>query len=241
MSNFLQSYANGGRIANLSLDFCRANRTFAPKPLPSATYIPPVMKQKTLGATLLCACAITLSVSLPSCSGHRSDSPSQDSAWVKPVEQDTIVALEPLSSRSTLTIGGQRLTYEYRMQPADSLPVITNVDGARYYDNEVLLTVWRNDSVRIFHRRFLKGDFAAQVGSARMERVGLVGFSYNPMKSDDTSALYFLATVGDPDETAGVNFPVEIRITPSGSMSMQRAEDIETEPLHEGLNEEPNI
>lgn len=199
------------------------------------------MKLNMLSLPCLCACAALLFVSLSSCKGNKGDTPAQDSAWVRPAELDTVVALEPLSLRSTLTLDGQCLTYEYRMQPSDSLPVITNVDGARYYDNEVLLTVWRDDSVRIFRRRFLKGDFAGCLSLSRMDRVGLVGFSYNPMKSDDTSALYFLATVGDPDETAGVNFPVEIRITPSGSLSMQQAEDIETEPLHEGLNEEPGI
>lgn len=193
-------------------------------------------------SAILCACAILgATASLSSCKGNDRDTAAQDTLWTRPAAQDSIIALDPIAYRHAVTLGSSRLTYEYRMQPCDSLPVITNADGARYYDNEVELTVWRDDSVRLFHRRFLKRDFAEYAAGGNLDRVGLVGFSYNPMKADDTSALYFLATVGDPDESAGVNFPVELRVTPSGSLTMQRAEDMETEPLQDGLNQEPNI
>jgi len=127
------------------------------------------------------------------------------------------------------------------MESNDTLPIIINADGAKYYDNAVNLIIWRDDSIKILHKVFLKKDFTDYVSNKYLQKSGLVGFSYNPIKGNDSNALYFLATIGDPDESAGVNFPIEIRISTTGAISMQKAEYIETEPLQKGLNEEPKI
>lgn len=161
--------------------------------------------------------------------------------WIKPQEQETITALNPISYRNSRTIANLKYTYEYKMESNDTIPIIINADGAKYYDNTVTLTVWRDDTIQVFHKVFLKKTFADFVSSKDIQKCGLVGFSYNPIKDKDSTALYFIATIGDPDESAGVNFPIEISISTTGTISMKKAEDIETEPLQVGLNEDPTI
>lgn len=190
---------------------------------------------------ILWACSLLPLSMFISCNNSENKKQDIDSIWVKPQEQETITSLDPISYRNTSMLSGHRYTYEYKMESIDTLPIIINADGAKYYDNAVNLTIWRDDTVKIFHKVFLKKNFTDYVSNQYIQKSGLVGFSYNPIKEKDQTALYFLATIGDPDESAGVNFPIEIRISTEGSISMKKAEDIETEPLQKGLNEEPKI
>lgn len=181
----------------------------------------------------ICLCAF-----FASCSEHKKDEQPQNSQWKQSEERDEIISLAPLSYKGTATVDGKRLSYEYRMEAVDSLPIIVNSDGTRYYDNVVYLTVLGDNSATLLKRKFLKTDFAQYVSAENMRRSGLVGFSINPETDSTSQALRFIATVGDPDETSGVNFPMDIRVTPTGSISMRPAENIETAPLNNELSQD---
>ena len=69
----------------------------------------------------------------------------------------------------------------------------------------------------------------------------LVGVNYNFTKRDeDRSALYFIVTVGDPDETSDMVYPLELKVATDGSFSIKKAENLETAPISTGLNIDPS-
>ena len=176
---------------------------------------------------------------LIACQGNSTNSGTLDSLWVAPQESNAIIDLGEIARNDTFTVQGRLYRYEFRLAPVDSLPIITNADGARYHDNELQLTI-RRDSTVVLRKRFTKKSFANYVPADAMRNSALVGFSYNLNHADDHSQLRFIATVGDPDETAGIYYPVELRITPDGTYSLHSVEDFETESLFEGLNEDPD-
>jgi len=173
-----------------------------------------------------------------SCSEQKKNEQLQKPQWSQSEEQDEIISLPPLSYRNTAIVAGKRLAYEYRMEAVDTLPVIVNTEGMQYYDNVVYLTVMGENSEVLLKRKFLKKDFSQFVSVEDMKCSGLVGFSINPETGSDSLQLHFIATVGDPDETAGVNFPVDVCVTASGNISMKPAENTETAPLNRELSQD---
>lgn len=173
------------------------------------------------------------------CGNSTKNEETNDSIWQAPVVEDRIHTMSVIDHSDTFRVENRLYEYHYHFAPADSLPIVTNADGTRYNDNTVLLTIKR-DSTVIFNHRFTKASFAELVPASNLKTSALAGFSYNLTKTDDHTQLRFIATVGDPDETAGINFPIEILVKPSGQFSLQPAEDIETEPLIEGLNVDPS-
>ena len=113
----------------------------------------------------------------------------------------------------------------------ESWYLVRNTQGDEYRDGQVTLLV-RQGERTVFSRTFRKEDFSQLVPSKFMDTSALVGFSYNYTKLDDHSALYFIATVGDPDETADIAYPVQVRITPAGTMTMEKATNLDTEPIN---------
>lgn len=186
----------------------------------------------TLCMTLLAAATML------SCHNNTNNKQTTDSIWVAPEQSNAILDLGVMERSDTITVRGRLYHYSFRFAPSDSLPIITNADGSRYHDNEVMLTV-RRDSTVVLRRRFTKQSFASMVPHGELQNSALVGFSYNLNHADDHSQLRFIATVGDPDETAGIYYPVELRISTDGTFSLHEAEDFETESLFEGLNQEP--
>ena len=175
---------------------------------------------------------------LLSCKGESTNEQNADSIWVAPQESNAILDLGVIEQNQTFTVRGKQYDWSFRFTPVDSLPIVINPDGSRYHDNEVLLTI-RRDSTIVLRRRFTKQSFASMVPKKELKNTALVGFCYNLNHTDDHSCLRFIATVGDPDETSGIYYPVEIRIDPDGSYSLHHVEDFETESLFEGMNEDP--
>lgn len=175
---------------------------------------------------------------LASCKGKSENGQQDDSLWVAPQQTNAILDLGVMERNDTITVRGKLYHYSYRFAPVDSLPVIVNPDGTRYHDNVVQLTV-RRDSTVVLQRRFTKHSFASMVPRDELPDLALAGFSYNLNHLDDHSQLRFIATVGDPDETSGINYPVEIRISSDGTYSLHTVEDFETESLFDDLNLDP--
>ena len=178
-------------------------------------------------------------MTLEACKGNSENNQQEDSLWVAPQQTNAILDLGVMERSDTITVRGRLYRYNFRFAPVDSLPIIVNPDGTRYHDNEVLLTISR-DSTVVLRRRFTKQSFASMVPAQELHKLALAGFSYNLNHADDHSQLRFIATVGDPDETSGINYPVEIRVTADGTYSLHTVEDFETESLFDDLNLDPS-
>ena len=132
---------------------------------------------------------------------------------------------------NNIKLGDVEYTYKYDFTYDESLPTVRNPQGDDYYDNKVRLSIQQGET-EIFTRTFTKNDFRNIVPSKFLSSSALVGFTFNYTKTDKTDAFYFIATVGDPDETADMVFPIQIRISPSGNISMEKAENLDTEPIN---------
>ena len=195
-------------------------------------------------ASLLCtrgrrSAALALCILLLASCGGNQQTEEEETPWQAPEAVDTIIALDARRTTATITLRQAQLTYICSIAPDTLLPVVTNPDGQRYFDNTATLTVRRGGNILI-ERSFTKRDFANYVPPKQMNSCVLAGLTYDELAAEQhDDALRFIATVGDPDEANGVNFPVELIVSPDGGLRMEQAEDIETAPLHPGLNEPP--
>ncbi len=187
--------------------------------------------------TYLYMAAATLA--LTACGNTSNNDNQQDSIWIAPTVSNEIIDMQAIEHTDTFSIRGKKYTYDFRLAPVDSLPVVMNADGSRYHDNDVTLTV-RRDSTVVLRRRFTKHSFASQVPARELQNFALVGFSFDFTHADDHSYLRFIATVGDPDEASDIFYPIEVRVAADGTYSLHPAENFETESPYEGMNEDPS-
>lgn len=148
-------------------------------------------------------------------------------------EKTGITSLTPFTQSDTITINGKQYNYTYEFAPVDSLPHVINSQNNEYLDNMVKLTICQGET-KVTEKTFLKSSFKSYIPEELWKESGLVGFSYNLVRKE-RNAFYFIATIGDPDLTADVSYPLEIRITTDGGMSISKAENLDTEPLHNGM------
>ena len=148
-----------------------------------------------------------------------------------------IITLRELHIIDRIQVASKTYTYQFDFTPTDD--VVRNPQGDDYHDNEVSLTI-RQGTHNILQRTFTKQDFHNLVPAEFMNTSVLCGFTYDYTKADDHTALYFIATVGDGDETADMSFPISLKISTSGSVFMEKATNLDTEPIHPGMTIDPS-
>lgn len=176
---------------------------------------------------------------LVACKGEKQ--PTMPSRTVETVNAETgILALRDYTYTDTITIAGQPYSYTYTLEHVDTMPVLMNAQGTEYYESRVRIAIQKGNTT-FFSKTFYKNDFRGLVPSDFLKTSTMVGVTYNFTKRDeDRSAFYFIVTVGDPDETSDMAYPLEFKVAPDGSTSMKKAENLETEPLNPGLNIDPS-
>ena len=137
-----------------------------------------------------------------------------------------IISLRKYTLSDTITIGGKLYNYSCTFEPVDSMPVLMNPQGLEYHESRVGIKIWRDDN-KVFSKTFYKSNFCDHVPDEFLKT--------------DHSAFYFIITVGDPDETSdNMAYPLELKVATDGSFTVKKAENLETEPLHPGLNIDPS-
>lgn len=155
--------------------------------------------------------------------------------------QTGIISLRDYTINDTISINGKLYKYTCTFEHVDTLPVLMNPQGLEYHESRVRIDIKQNDS-NVFSKTFYKNNFRDQVPADFLKTSTVVGVNYNFMKRDtDRSAFYFIITVGDPDETSdNMAYPLELKVATDGSYSIKKAENLETEPLHPGMNIDPS-
>lgn len=173
--------------------------------------------------------------------GDSKDKAQQEERTVAETDSATgITALRDYTLKDTVTIGGRVYRYTCSLQHVDTMPTLINSQGAEYKESRVVISVSR-DSSQVFKKTYYKKDFSSIIPDELAKVSTVVGVNYNYLKSNDHTALHFIVTVGDPDETSDVSMPLEITVAPDGSSSVSKAENVETAPLSDGYNKEPQI
>ena len=155
--------------------------------------------------------------------------------------QTGIISLRDYTINDTISINGKLYKYTCTFEHVDTLPVLMNPQGLEYHESRVRIDIKQNDS-NVFSKTFYKNNFRDQVPADFLKTSTVVGVNYNFMKREsDRSAFYFIITVGDPDETSdNMAYPLELKVATDGSYSIKKAENLETEPLHPGMNIDPS-
>lgn len=171
---------------------------------------------------------------------HNEPKPQTDERVVEYVDSATgIISLRDYEISDTIKVNGKVYNYQYSLQHVDSMNVVINQQGLEYKESRVHILV-RRDSAIIFDKTYFKSDFKEYVPAAELETYTMVGVNYNFTKRDeDRTALYFVVTVGDPDETSDMAYPMELKVMPDGSHSFSRAKNLDMESLNPGLNVDP--
>ncbi|MBR1667260.1 MAG: DUF4738 domain-containing protein [Bacteroidaceae bacterium] len=151
-----------------------------------------------------------------------------------------IISLRNYSIDDTIYIDGKLYNYSCTFEPVESMPVLINPQGLEYHESRVSIDI-KHEGSNVFSKTFYKKDFADNVPSDFLKTSTVVGVNYNFIKrEEDRSAFYFIITVGDPDETSdNMAYPLELKVATNGTYTIRKAENLETEPLHPGLNIDP--
>ena len=170
---------------------------------------------------------------LMSCSCEKKKAKTPDfEPWEAPEVVDTIVDMPRKDVSDTIRISDAVYRFHFIMHKIDSLPTVKSFSGLEFHDNGVELTV-RSDSSKLFHKEFTKKSFKSLVPEKDYKKMTLTDFNYFNAKRDDHSKFHFLATISDPEDTDGYGYHIDVQISKSGDVHLEKAkeEDITTMPM----------
>jgi len=173
------------------------------------------------------------------CSGNKTAPTSQDTIAVSPVSTTAINDMAEYNLEGQVEVEGVKYDYEFAFRNTTDLPVVTTSEGYRYHDNEVLLIISRGKET-LYEHTFTKESFQSLIPAVDYKRSVLAGFNFNYMQQDKHDRFYFIAVVGDPDETSDISYSVGIAIDRNGGISTSIVETIDTEPINNDLNQDPD-
>lgn len=190
--------------------------------------------------TLKIASLSVMAAMVMACGGGNQQSPVEERV-VETVDSATgIITLRDYQLSDTITIGREQYHYTYSLQHVDSMGVVINPQGLEYRESRVRIAITKDDAT-IFDKTYYKNDFKSYVPNGMIDAYTMVGVNYNFTKRDeDRSAFYFIVTVGDPDETSDMVYPLELKIAPDGSSSFTKAQNLDTEPISPGMTVDPS-
>lgn len=195
---------------------------------------------KRIITSIISALAITGFIS---CGGNTETTEQTDSIQSEADLMNTIQSMEEYGNNGTIEVNGSKYSYYFTFSNDQNLPVITNHEGYRYYDNQVELAIYRGTGKSedmVYSHVFTKESFKSLIPEGDYSKSALVGFNYNYMNIDKHDRFYFIAAVGDPDESSDLLHTVGISISTSGEVSTQIVTDIDTEPISDDLNIDPS-
>ncbi len=188
--------------------------------------------------TLKTSVAVLLTLMTMACNSNQ-PKPTEQTTTLQGSVETGIQALRDYTLQDTITIGGRLYNYTCTLAHDETLPSIINPQGAEYYESQVCIAI-RRDSTDVFKKVFHKNNLREYVPAQFLKNSTMVGVNYNFNKRDeDRSAFYFIITVGDPDVTSDMVYPLELKVATDGSYSLKKAENLETGPLSDGLTVEP--
>jgi hypothetical protein len=137
--------------------------------------------------------------------------------------------LQTISATSTADFKGRTYTMNVVRRADASLPIVTDVQGVKYYDNIITVRV-SNGSREILNKEFTKHSFASYLEVDFLERSILEGLVFDKVTDD---GLMFAASVSYPESDLYV--PFHVIVLPNGALSIDKADmmddyEPETEP-----------
>ena len=120
---------------------------------------------------------------------------------------------------------GAQYTIEMKRVADSSLTVIDDGNGAKYYDNKMVLHILRADGSSFFEHTFTKADFQNYVDAGYLRRFALLGVVFDKVEGN---SLRFAASVGSPDKMSDEYVPLVLKISKTGMMSIYKDTQMDT-------------
>ena len=118
---------------------------------------------------------------------------------------------------------------------------VPSSEGYKYYDNYVELTIYKGKTDEVeFTHTFNTNSFKQYIPENIQAQSSLVGFNFNYMEFGKHDKFHFIAVVGDPDETTDIAYSIAIDINPDYSISTRIVNNVDTEPISNDMNVDPD-
>ena len=159
---------------------------------------------------LISAMAFLLMASVASCGGNKIQDNVADADSTQTTAHTDAPYAEPGQQSSyTATLGGKTYGISIHRQADQSLPVVTDELGKKFYDNRVDVVI-TCDNAEFFKKSYTKEAFAGFLtASAEAEGTVLLGMAFDSEKSDG-HAIRLGAQIGQVGVGEGPAFTIEI-------------------------------
>lgn len=114
---------------------------------------------------------------------------------------------------------GKTYKVEVHRFVADSLPMVKDEQGTKYYDNLIRIKVIRPDGTEFFNRLFSKKAFSDYLDANTRDNGVLLGIVFDRAEGDN---LLFGASVGSADKLSDEYIPMIVTLSRMGNVSIAR-------------------
>ncbi len=173
------------------------------------------------------------------CTGGTSEKNKESQTAPVQTDRNAVNAMHEYNLDGTVEVGGVKYTYEFAFNNDKELPVVVVGEGLKYYDNHVKLYI-NKGSQTVYEHTFTKESFRGLIPAKDYQRSVLAGFNFNYIQENKHDRFYFIAVVGDPDETSDLSYSIGIAIDRNGGISTSIETDTDIEPVNHGLNKDPD-
>ena len=119
---------------------------------------------------------------------------------------------------------GSSYTISIKRHADKDLPMVTDSDGKKYYDNKVEVVIMRADGTEFFKRTFQKNDFKAFTDNKYGREGAFIGFMFDKVEGE---YLKFGASVGSPDSDEFI--PIDVTINKMGTVKITSSIQLDTD------------
>ncbi len=108
----------------------------------------------------------------------------------------------------------------------ESMPIIEDIDGKKYYDNKITVKIIRPDGTVFFNKTFSKSDFSSYVSNDYIKQSALLGIVFDHVSGNN---LIFAASVGSPDVLSDEYIPLTLTVSRMGDINIKKDTRLDTD------------
>ena len=158
----------------------------------------------------------------------------------KKKQDDTTIIIhktEVKKSHGTEKVGDQTRSYDFQWlgsnykavvvrKAGTSLPVATDDEGTKYYDNRIEVKILRADGSEFFNHTFTKSDFQADLDERTKDNGVLYSVIYVKAEGDNVELK---ASVGSPKQMSSDDYVTfTVKVSRLGALSVSKDQQLDT-------------
>ena len=121
-----------------------------------------------------------------------------------------------------------RYTVSVIREADHSLPLVHGDDSTKYFDNHVVVKVFREDKTVFFEQTFTKSFFKKYISDENIAASALLGVVFVKAEGD-----YLAVSVGSPDVTSDEYIPLVLKLSRFGNLTVTKDDHLDTSSQEE--------